>query len=44
MTEIKDYLSTPERPVGMQELREFWEKCSSGEKENIRKAVRLSKL
>lgn len=34
---IKKYLSTPERPVGMDEFKEFWDSLSEEEKAEFKK-------
>ena len=38
MTEIKQFLSTPEKPVGGKELIDFWNSLSDEEKEAFRNA------
>jgi hypothetical protein len=32
IVQLKKYLSTPERPVGMEEFKEFWDSLSEEEK------------
>lgn len=39
MVDIKKFLSTPERPLTMQEFKEFWESCTEEEKEEFRQEV-----
>jgi hypothetical protein len=36
IVDLKKYLSTPENPVTMEELKEFWESCSDEEKEQFK--------
>jgi hypothetical protein len=33
MLEVKEFLSTPEKPVSPNEFREFWASCSREEKD-----------
>lgn len=33
--ELKNFLSTPDRPVTLEEFKEFWEACSNEEKEDF---------
>lgn len=32
IADLKQYLGTPERPVTMEEFKEFWKDCSDEEK------------
>jgi hypothetical protein len=32
ITDLKQYLGSPERPVSMQEFKEFWDSCTDEEK------------
>jgi hypothetical protein len=35
MLELKEFLSTPEKPVSSNEFREFWASCSREEKDDF---------
>lgn len=37
IVELKKYLSTPDRPVSMDEFRQFWDSCSDDEKLEFKK-------
>lgn len=39
MTDVKEFLSVPERPVEMREFREFWESCTEEEKQQFKNEV-----
>lgn len=36
IVELKKYLGTPERPVAMDEFKEFWDSCSEEEKKEYK--------
>lgn len=38
ITDLKKYLGTPERPVTMEEFKDFWAACSEAEKEEFKAA------
>jgi hypothetical protein len=43
LLDIKNFLSTPEKPVSTAEFTEFWDSCSESEKTEIRKAQLAAK-
>lgn len=36
IVDIKKYLGTPERPVSMQEMNEFWQSLTEAEKQEFK--------
>jgi hypothetical protein len=36
IVDLKKYLGTPERPVGMTEFKDFWDDCTEEEKEEFK--------
>lgn len=38
ITDLKRYLATEDKPVTMQEFKDFWESCTSQEKEEFKRA------
>lgn len=38
MKDLKDFFSTPEKPCGLTEMKEFWESLSDEEKEEFKNA------
>jgi hypothetical protein len=37
ISDLKKYLGTPERPVSMQEMNEFWKSLTEEEKEEFKR-------
>lgn len=36
IVDLKKYLSTPERPVTMEEFKQFWDSCTEEEKKEFK--------
>ncbi len=36
ITDLKKYLSTPDRPVTMEEFKDFWNSCTDEEKDEFK--------
>lgn len=39
ITDVKKFLSTPERPVDMEEFKEFWDMLTDAEKEEFKQTL-----